>query len=149
MIIHGMQYHRPYGQAGLVSGVIRDDLQSQWQRLTHVGLRLEMEILSDGGVSLSLTDPKRGDYATRIVRNVDDHPRTAVEEMVEAFDLTSLTAWRVERDQVETEVIEDPDAHDKPLATLEPETAETRNDDFMLSVDDYGPAETGDAPEAP
>lgn len=134
MEIEAVQFHFPHGTPEVITGTVDDALAPQWAAIQATGLRLEMEVLPRTNPSLvhiTLTDAERGDYVDRLVPNDLDLLKT-VEEMIRTFDVDDLAAWRVEWDAEAagadlTEVVESP--------------VDERNEDFMLSIDNYGDEE--------
>lgn len=78
------QYLLPNGRRSTVYIDRPDPIYRQAQAIIARGLRFECEILTNGLVSLTITDEDEGDLITSIVPNGPDVP-DAVDRMIQRF----------------------------------------------------------------
>lgn len=78
------QFMRPDGRPVQVSIDRPDDIVAKAQSIIARGYRFECEALTDGHVSLTITDEENGDLDIEVVPNGSEVP-TAVDRLIERF----------------------------------------------------------------
>ena len=90
------QYMRPNGARALVwtshDTYTDEDLKAA-QAIIDVGFVFEIEVLSNGMVSMTISD-KDGDYAAQITSNTPDNVPATIKKLVHMYDLETLMAAR-------------------------------------------------------
>jgi threonine dehydrogenase-like Zn-dependent dehydrogenase len=80
------QYLRPDGDQR-VTGIERPPaIEAKAQQIIAAGYVFEAEVLHDGSVSLTITDPDKGDLAIEVCPNGPAIP-PAVDRLIEGFSL--------------------------------------------------------------
>lgn len=82
MAIEFTQYVRPHGEKRTVHIGRPFDVERKAQGIVESELTFECEVLTDGRVSLTVTNPQEGDVAIRVVSNGPAVP-PAVDALVE------------------------------------------------------------------
>ena len=80
-----IQYLRPSGIPRAVTTVVADDLLEKLDQIKRCGLRLAVERLSTGQVSLTIEGPL-GDVGCELAENGPE-VRAAVDRLIRGFDL--------------------------------------------------------------
>ncbi len=90
------RFHPPHGRREEVGMEADAETYALWGRVRDAGLRMTVEVLRTGKVSLCIEDPKLGDYDCKIVNN---GPGVVVSarNMLERFNPGELARWRAEK----------------------------------------------------
>lgn len=87
------QFLLPDGRQRPTSIAVDDETFSQYEKVAAAGLRMTVELLSNGMVSQCIEDPELGDFDCVVSSNGPDVPGK-LKEMLMRFDPASIPAWK-------------------------------------------------------
>lgn len=96
MIVTATQFLRPNGRQQEVTSEISDQYLQAYEALIQAGLRITMEVLMTGLVSICVEHEEYGDLDIEVVPNGPE-VTTAVESMLGRIDDSLLRLSRMER----------------------------------------------------
>jgi hypothetical protein len=91
-----IRYSLPDGRRSRVEMACSPEAAQRAQEIIAQGFVFEVEVLSSGNVSTTITDPQRGDFDITIGANGPDVTRN-VEAMVKRFDDRQAAMWKRRR----------------------------------------------------
>lgn len=89
------QFHLPNGRRSHTTILSGDEEWAAYEKIRGSGLRLTIEILTTGHVSMCIEDPDVGDFDQEVCPN-DPQVPLAVSKMLLRFDPSKVEAWRLE-----------------------------------------------------
>lgn len=90
------QYLRPNGRQRRQTTQIPDSLSGHYEKLQVAGVRIAAEVLITDEVSLTIEDPRFGDFDSELVPN-GAQVLVALERLVGRFDLEDCQRWQKDR----------------------------------------------------
>lgn len=85
-------FKAPNGRQSPDSIFVGDAEFAQWLKIKELGLRMTVEMLSNGRISMCVEDPKLGDFDCIVCANGPAVPG-ALSKMLFRFDPAAVPAW--------------------------------------------------------
>ena len=74
-------------------------VQSGYEKIVRCGCRLTCEILGTGMISLTIEEPRLGDFVIKLVSSIQKVEETLI-NMIETFDEKEFEKWEIRREQM-------------------------------------------------
>jgi len=74
-------------------------VQSGYEKIVRCGCRITCEPLGTGMISLTIEEPRLGDFVIKLVKSAQE-VEEALTSMIEAFDEEEFDKWKSHREQM-------------------------------------------------
>lgn len=89
----------PRGMRKVSRIVLPVSVQSGYEKIVRCGCRLTCETLGTGVISLTVEEPRLGDFVIKLVNSTQE-VEEALTDMIEAFNEEEFDKWKSRREQM-------------------------------------------------